>query len=83
MAGWANALSAGTSTQQVALSFLQSWEFQSIQFVGYYETLLHRLPSSDSTSGDQTFLFSLLLSNADVHSTRLVFESSAEFYTNG
>jgi hypothetical protein len=83
VAGWVAVLSAGLSRQQMALYFLQSQEFHTDQFQGYYMVLLHRLPSIDPTSEEQSFITSLLLANMDVHAARNVFESSSEFFTNG
>jgi hypothetical protein len=73
--GWGNTL-AQVGTQSVALAMLQSQEFRTDQFEGYYNALLHR-------PDDPTGLNSWVMSNLDMGTVRIGFESGPEFYTNG
>jgi hypothetical protein len=63
----------------VALIFLQSQEFRTIQFEGYFNSLLHR----PDEPGDAPFLSGLVQSSIDIRDARFLFETSAEFFTNG
>jgi hypothetical protein len=83
VAGWVNGLTAGLSGQQAALGFLQSPEFRDRQFQGYYEVLLHQLPTIDPGSSDQAFFNYLLQSNTDLHAARILFEGTTAFFVNG
>jgi hypothetical protein len=76
MAGWVSALSAGMNRQQVALAFLQSQEFRTNQFEGYYNALLHR---PDESTG----LNNWVMSNLDMGTVRIRFEADAEFFARG
>jgi hypothetical protein len=69
--------------QTLAQAFLRSVEFRADQFLGYYEALLDRPPSTDPSSADQLFLASLIPSGQDVHTARLALESGVEFFSNG
>jgi hypothetical protein len=62
--------------QAVALGFLKSQEFRTDQFEGYYNALLRR-------SDEPTGLNNWVMSNLDMHTVRVGFESSPEFFTNG
>jgi autotransporter-associated beta strand protein len=73
--GWANAL-PNLSRQGAALDFLQSQEFRTDDFEGYYNALLHR-PS------DAVGLNSWFMSNLDVSAVRIGFEAGAEFFVDG
>jgi hypothetical protein len=75
VAGWVGALPQ-LGTQGVALGFLQSQEFRTDQFEGYYNALLHR---PDDPAG----LNGWVMSNLDMHAVRLGFEASPEFFANG
>jgi hypothetical protein len=83
VAGWVNGLAGGLSQQQVALGFLQSQEYHRDQFTSYYPGLLGRPASTDPASGDQVFIDYLVSSGTDLHSGRLLFEGSAEFFAKG
>src|SRR5207249_2347686 len=76
VAGWVGGLNNGLSRQAAALGFLQSQEFRTDQFEGYYETLLHR-------PADPAGLNGWVFSNLDMHSVRVGFESGREFFSNG
>jgi hypothetical protein len=76
VAGWLSAVSVGLTRQEVALGFLQSQEFRTDQFEGYYNALLRR-------PDDPVGLNSWVMSNLDMRTVRIGFESGAEFYTNG
>jgi hypothetical protein len=78
LAGWLAAL-PGLGRAGVPQALLQSAEARNDVFEGYYEALLHR-PSSGT---DQPFLSNVIGSSVDDHSVRLLFESSAEFFSNG
>jgi hypothetical protein len=75
VAGWVSALPA-TGRQGAAMTFLDSGEFRTDQFEGYYDALLHRPSGSVGLSG-------WVALGADVYSTRVDFEASGEFFTNG
>jgi hypothetical protein len=75
VAGWVNALPE-LGTQGVALGFLQSQEFRTDQVEGYYNALLHR-------PADPAGLNNWVMSNLDMHTVRLGFEASPEFFANG
>jgi hypothetical protein len=74
-AGWVAALPQ-LGRQGVAMAFLQTQEFRSNQFEGYYNALLHR-------PDDPTGLNTWAMSNLDMNSVRIGFESTAEFFANG
>jgi hypothetical protein len=71
---WVNAL-ATQGRQGVALSLLNSQEFRTNQFEGYYNTLLHRPDNAD--------LANWAASGLDAHAVRVAFESGIEFFSNG
>jgi hypothetical protein len=75
LSGWVNAL-PGLGGAGVALAILQSQEFRTYQFEGYYDALLHR-PS------DAAGLGGWVSSGLDGYRVRLAFEASAEFFANG
>jgi hypothetical protein len=75
VAGWVNTLPQ-LGTHGVALAMLHSQEFRTDQFEGYYNALLHR---PDDPAG----LNNWVMSNLDMHSVRIGFEASPEFFTNG
>jgi Domain of unknown function (DUF4214) len=75
VAGWLGSLPS-LGRQGVALAFLQSTEFHTYDFEGYYNALLHR---PDDPVGLSDWVFS----NLDVASVRVDFEASPEFFTNG
>jgi subtilisin-like proprotein convertase family protein len=75
VAFWVAAVPAA-GRQGVALGFLRSVEFRTYDFEGYYDALLHR-PS------DAAGLNGWVMSNMDVGSVRIAFETSPEFFTNG
>jgi hypothetical protein len=58
------------------LSLLRGPEFRTDQFEGYYNALLHR-------PAEPTGLNSWLMSNLDIHSVRIGFETSPEFFAIG
>jgi hypothetical protein len=62
--------------QAMALVVLQSQEFRTDQFEGYYNALLHR-------PADPTGLNGWVMSNLDMGSVRIDFEASPEFFSNG
>jgi len=74
-AGWVSVLPQ-LGGQGVALDFLDSTEFRTDAFEGYYEALLHR-------PADATGLNDWLASPLDLAAVRQEFESSPEFYQNG
>jgi hypothetical protein len=61
--------------QGLALALLDSPEFRTDQFDGYYSALLHRPADAG--------LAAWLASSLDVHAVRVAFESSSEFFSNG
>jgi parallel beta-helix repeat protein len=75
VAGWGTALSQ-VGRQGVALDFLQSQEFRTYQFEGYYNVLLRR-------PDDPTGLKNAVVSAIDMSTVRVGFESGGEFFTNG
>jgi hypothetical protein len=75
VAGWVGALSL-EDRSSAALGFLQSQEFRTDVFQGYYDTLLHR-------AGDPTELSGWVNSGLDLRSVRAGFEASDEFFANG
>jgi hypothetical protein len=62
--------------QQLALSFLQSTEYRTDVVQGYYTSLLHR-------SGSAAEVANWVNSGLDLHTIRMGFEGSAEFFLNG
>jgi hypothetical protein len=62
--------------QGEVLSFLQSQEFRTNQFEGYYNALLHRPDDPAGING-------WVMSNFDMGTVRLAFEGSSEFSSNG
>jgi FG-GAP-like repeat/Domain of unknown function (DUF4214)/FG-GAP repeat len=60
----------------VALGFLQSPEFRTDHFEGYYNALLHRPADAAGLNG-------WVFSNLDIGAVRIGFESSPEFFLNG
>jgi hypothetical protein len=72
-------LSGGATRAQVALGILQSQEFRTDVVLLYYRTLLHRTAGATSATEINTYVFSGL----DLFQIRVLFESSAEFFTNG
>jgi hypothetical protein len=72
---WVSNLST-MGRQGVVMAILQSQEFRTDQFEGYYNALLHR-PS------DSAGLKSVAKSMADIATIRIAFESTTEFYNNG
>jgi hypothetical protein len=68
-------VSSASARQAGALGVLQSPEFRTDQFEGYYNALLHR-PSDAGLNGWAS-------SGLDLHSVRLHFETSDEFFVNG
>ncbi len=78
VASWVSVFSVVQGGRQgVALAFLQSIEFRTDQFEGYYNALLHR-PTTPTDN-----LPALVLSGLDMATVRIEVEASAEFYTNG
>jgi hypothetical protein len=75
VAGWVNALPQ-LGRQGVALGLLQSQEFRTDQVEGDYTALLHR-------PADPAGLNDWVMSNLDLHTVRIGFEASPEFFTNG
>ncbi|MFL5341170.1 MAG: DUF4214 domain-containing protein [Gemmataceae bacterium] len=75
VAGWVAAVPS-LGRQNVALAYLQSQEFRTDDFEGYFNALLHR-------PGDLAGLNSWVKSNLDVAAVRIGFESSGEFFANG
>jgi hypothetical protein len=75
VANWAATLPAA-GRQGAALSFLDSKEFRTSQFEGYYNALLHR-------PADAAGLNHWVAAGLDVFTTRVDVESSAEFFSNG
>jgi uncharacterized repeat protein (TIGR01451 family) len=75
LAAWVNALPS-LGQQGVAQALLQSQEFRTDQFEGYYNALLHR-------PADPTGLNAWVLSNLDMRSVRIDFEVEPEFFANG
>jgi predicted outer membrane repeat protein len=75
VAGWLGVLPQ-LGRQGVALQFLQSQEYRTIQVGSDYSTLLHR-------PGDAVGLTSWVLSKLDLANIRIGLEGSAEFFTNG
>jgi hypothetical protein len=73
--GW-NAGLATMGRQGLALAVLSTQEFRTDQFEGYYNALLHR---PDDVPGLQAWVNAGL----EILSTRIGFESSPEFYSNG
>jgi hypothetical protein len=73
--GWVSKL-AGMGRSGVALAILQSQEFRTYDFEGYYNALLHR-PS------DAVGLNNWVMSNLDVGTVRIGFEASPEFFLFG
>ncbi len=71
-AGWVSNLPS-LGQQGVALAFLQSSEFRTDQFEGYYNALLDR-------PDDQPSLNNWVFSNLDMDTVRIAFESGPEFY---
>ena len=63
----------------LALVLLQSPEFRTDQFEGYFNSLLHRPPSA----ADAAALTALVDSGMDIRSVRFVFETTPEFFQNG
>jgi hypothetical protein len=61
----------------LALKLLQTPEFRTNQFEGYYNVLLHR-PEADAAS-----LTALVASGMDMRTVRFIFETSAEFFDHG
>jgi hypothetical protein len=80
VAFWVNVLSQA-DRPAVALGFLQSQEFRTDQFEGYYNALLRRPSNPDHTDPDG--LNGWVFSNLDVGTVRLGVGSSPEFYANG
>jgi hypothetical protein len=74
VAGWVSALPQLGRTG-VAQGFLGSQEFRGNQFEGYYNALLHR---PDDPAG----LNGWVMSNLGMHTVRLGFEASPEFFAN-
>jgi hypothetical protein len=60
----------------VALLLLQSQEFRTIQFEGYFNSLLHR-------PGDAGTLNGLVFSGLDIRTARFLFETTSDFFING
>jgi|GEM_PF-3499000 len=84
----ANLRTAGQ--QGVALGFLNSQEFRTEQFEGYYESLLHRPSDAAGLSSFVTpaiEIGSVRVASeptaVDIESIRVIVESSSEFFTNG
>jgi hypothetical protein len=75
LAGWDAGLAA-LGTRGLALAFLQSREFRTDQFEGYYNVLLHR-------PDDKTGLDACVNSSLDMFTARISVEGSPEFYANG
>jgi hypothetical protein len=75
VAGWVGVLPAA-GRQGAAMGFLDSTEFRTDQFEGYYNALLHR-PS------DSAGLNAWLATGLDVFTARINFETSSEFFSNG
>jgi hypothetical protein len=75
VAGWLAAVQQ-VGRQGTALGILQSQEFRTCQFEGYYNALLRR---PDDPAG----LNSWVMSNLDMGTVRIHFEASAEFFVNG
>jgi hypothetical protein len=75
LAAW-DAGVAVSGRQRVALAFLQSQEFRTDHFEGYYNALLRR-------HGDTVGLDAWVHSSSDMRATRIAFEASPEFYANG
>jgi hypothetical protein len=75
VAGWVGVLPAA-GRQGAAMGFLDSAEFRTDQFEGYYNALLHR--PSDSAS-----LSAWVAAGLNVFTTRIDFETSSEFFSNG
>jgi hypothetical protein len=75
LAAW-NAGLATMGRQGLALAVLSTQEFRTDQFEGYYNALLHR---PDDAPGLQAWVNAGL----DILGTRLDFESSPEFFSNG
>jgi hypothetical protein len=63
----------------VALTLLESPEFRTAQFEGYYNALLHR----PHTSAEAASFAALVDSGIDIRSARFIFETSAEFFDHG
>jgi hypothetical protein len=72
---WVNAIPQ-IGRQGVALALLQSGEFHTNQFEGYYDTLLHR-------PADAAALGAWVNIGLDVFTVRIAFEGTAEFFSNG
>jgi hypothetical protein len=75
VASWVSALPA-TGHRGAALDFLDSGEFRTYQFEGYYNALLHRPADSAGLNG-------WVGAGIDVFTTRVDFETSSEFFSNG
>jgi hypothetical protein len=75
VAGWVGALPT-PGQRGAALDFLDSGEFRTDQFEGYYNALLHRPSDSAGLNG-------WLASGLDVFNARVNFETSSEFFSNG
>jgi hypothetical protein len=67
---------AALGAQQVAQGILGSTEYRLAQFEGFYNALLHR---PDDATGLNDWVFSSL----DMHSSRVGFDASPEFFNNG
>ena len=65
----------------MARNFLNSQEFRTDDFEGYYNALLHRPSNPDNT--DPNGLNGWVISSLDVSSVRIDFEASPEFFSNG
>jgi hypothetical protein len=75
VAGWTAAMQQ-VGGQGVALGFLQSQEFRTNQFEGYYNALLRR-------TADPTEVNNWVMSSLDMGTARIGFEASPEFFANG
>jgi hypothetical protein len=75
VAGWVGALPT-IGHGGAALGFLDSGEFRTDQFEGYYNALLHRPAESAGLNG-------WVGAGIDVFTTRVDFETSSEFFSNG
>ena len=72
VAAWVGALPS-LGRQGVALALLQSSEFRTDQFEGYYNALLDR-------PDDPAALNGWVMSNLDIDAVRIAFESTQEFF---
>jgi parallel beta-helix repeat protein len=75
VAGWITAMQH-LGRQGVALGFLQSQEFRTDQFEGYYNALLRR-------PAEPAGLHNWVTSGLDLRTARTAFEAGAEFFANG